>query len=116
VDGAVHARLMAPAAEQFAVVLQDVTLVKPACPVAQNFAGGFVDDPETIRENLARQVTGSVKWEACVQAMMGVGIDALIEFGPGQTLSGFMRRIDRRFPTYSISNGDELDKVVAELG
>lgn len=116
VDGAFHSRLMAPAAEKFAVVLQDVALAAPKPAVAQNFAGALVEDPEAIRENLGRQVTGSVKWEACVRAMMGMGLDALIEFGPGQTLSGFMRRIDRHFPTYHISNREELEKVVGETG
>ncbi len=115
VDGAFHSRLMAPAAEAFAAVLEDVTIGTPACPVAQNVAGGLVTCPEAIKKNVELQVTGSVRWEGCVRAMIEAGAEALIEFGPGKVLSGFMRRIDRKFPTFNIAGSDDLEKVIAQV-
>ena len=115
VDGAFHSRLMAPAAEAFAGVLAETPFAVPGCAVAQNAVGELVSDPDAIRDNLRRQVTGSVRWEDCVRAMMGTGIEALIEFGPGKVLSGFMRRIDRRFPTYNVANAEDVAAVVAAL-
>ena len=113
VDGAFHSRLMAPAAAEFAPILAEAVFSPPSCTLVQNYAGGAASDPVEIRRNLELQVTGSVRWEACARAMLAEGIDALIEFGPGKVLSGFMRRIDRAFPTYSIGTGAELEKVLS---
>lgn len=108
VAGAFHSRLMQPAATAFAPVLDATAIGTPACPVAQNVVGALVTDPAALRANLALQVTGSVQWEACVQAMLATGIHALIEFGPGKVLAGFMRRIDRSFPVCSIQGAEDL--------
>jgi [acyl-carrier-protein] S-malonyltransferase len=114
VAGAFHSRLMQPAADAFAPVLAEATIVAPVCPVAQNVVGALVEDPAEIRANLALQVTGSVRWEDCIAAMMGTGIQALVEFGPGKVLSGFMRRIDRKFPVCNVQSAEDLD-AAAEL-
>jgi [acyl-carrier-protein] S-malonyltransferase len=112
VAGAFHSRLMQPAADAFGPVLEATEIVAPACPVAQNVVGALVTDPAEIRENLAKQVTGSVRWETCVQAMMDTGIQALVEFGPGKVLSGFMRRIERKFPICNVQSAEDLDAAV----
>ncbi|MDX9980268.1 MAG: ACP S-malonyltransferase [Lentisphaeria bacterium] len=108
VAGAFHSRLMQPAADAFAPVLEATAITVPACPVAQNVAGALVTDSAELRRNLARQVTGSVHWETCVRAMLATGIQALVEFGPGKVLAGFMRRIDRSFPVCSIQGAEDL--------
>lgn len=51
-------------------------------------------DLQKIRENLAGQVAGSVKWEECVRTLIGLGAEKFIEFGPGSVLTGFVRKID----------------------
>ncbi len=115
VDGAFHSRLMQPAADRFRAHLADTPMTAPTCPVAQNVAGALISEPDEIRDNLARQITGSVRWEQCVQEMMNTGIDALVEFGPGKVLSGFMRRIDRHFPTCTINSADDLQTAAEAL-
>jgi len=115
VAGAYHSRLMQPAADAFAAVLAETALAAPICPVAQNVAGACVSTPDALRANLGAQVTGSVRWEACVAAMMAQGVDLLIELGPGKVLSGFMRRIDRRFPVVNVAAYADLDHVVGCL-
>jgi [acyl-carrier-protein] S-malonyltransferase len=115
VDGAFHSRLMQPAADCFRNDLAQVTIAAPACQVVQNYAGGLVDDPERIRVNLEAQITGSVRWEECVQAMLDTGINALVEIGPGKVLCGFMKRIDRHFPAFSIGTAEELQQTIEQL-
>ena len=115
VDGAFHSRPMAGAAEKFAGVLASTEIRPPRCPVAQNVAGALVTDPEEIRGNLAAQVTGTVRWEQCVRAMLDAGAEAVIELGPGRVLSGFMRRIDRSVPVWNIGSTADLDKAVQAL-
>lgn len=108
VAGAYHSRLMQPAATAFAPVLDATPFREPSCPLAQNTVGSLVSDPAAIRANLKAQVTGSVRWEACVAAMRGTGIAALIELGPGKVLSGFMKRIDRAFPVANVATWADL--------
>lgn len=115
VDGAFHSRLMTPAAEEFGRVLAELTLNKPAFPVAQNVVGRTVCDPAEISRNLERQITGSVRWEDCVAAMSAENPDVYIELGPGRVLSGFMRRIDRTATTCNVDTIDDLAKTVEVL-
>ncbi len=115
VDGAFHSRLMAPAAAKFERALAGTDFHPPRCPVAQNVVGRLVRDPAEIRRNLAAQITGTVRWEECVRAMIAAGADAMIEFGPGRVLSGFMRRIDRSLPTWNVGNLADLEKTAAAL-
>ncbi|MBQ7650854.1 MAG: ACP S-malonyltransferase [Victivallales bacterium] len=97
VAGAYHSRLMKPAAEAFAEVLGNCPLEAPRLLFAQNVAGGIVADPSEIRRNLQLQVAFSVRWEQCARTMMEHS-QRLLEFGPGNVLCGFMKRIDRAFP------------------
>jgi [acyl-carrier-protein] S-malonyltransferase len=114
VDGAYHSRLMAQATPRFAELLTGIPLTAPRCLLAQNVVGDLVTDPAAIRRNLETQITGSVRWEACVRAMLHAGVDALIEFGPGQVLAGFMKRIDRNVPVFNVGNVADLDKTLAD--
>jgi [acyl-carrier-protein] S-malonyltransferase len=115
VAGAYHSRLMAPAARAFAAVLAPVELRAPTYPVAQNVPGTLVTEAAAIRDNLRAQVSGSVRWEACVRAMLAAGAEVLVELGPGKVLTGFMRRIDRAFPVCAVGSGADLAAVVQML-
>jgi [acyl-carrier-protein] S-malonyltransferase len=111
VAGAFHSRLMKEAAAEFAEVLADVELKPPAVPVAQNVTGGFVEDVEEIRANLAKQVYGSVLWENCVKTM-AESSDAtrVVEFGPGEVLTGLVRRTIAHVSTFNINKAEALDR------
>lgn len=116
VAGAYHSRLMAGAAVAFGQVLAGVTLAAPRCPVAQNVPGALVTDPEALRANLRAQVNGSVRWEACVRAMLAAGVEVLVELGPGKVLSGFLRRMDRAFPVSAVGSWAEVEATAGLLG
>jgi len=111
VDGAFHSRLMASAVPRFAVLLAPIAVKKTSVPVAQNISGKLESEPEVIRQNLVAQIAGSVRWEAGVRSMLTAGVDAFVEFGPGQVLAGFIRRIDRNFPVFNLSNAADLEKI-----
>ena len=115
VDGAFHSRLMAPASAAFTPLLGEVDFSEPTCGFVQNFTGGAVQSTEEIRQNLAAQVTGSVRWEQCLRTMLNAGVEALIELGPGKVLNGFMKRVDRRFPVHNVSDMASLAKTVEAL-
>jgi [acyl-carrier-protein] S-malonyltransferase len=114
VDGAFHSRLMGSAVPRFAEVLKGVELRAPQCVVVQNVVGGPVADPAQIRPNLEAQITGSVRWEQCARAMIAAGAEALVEFGPGTVLGGFMKRIDKQFPMFNVGSAADLEKLAAD--
>ena len=88
----------------------------PTCPLAQNFPGDLVRTGSEIRANLKAQITGSVKWEQCMRAVLALGADAVIELGPGKVLCGFMRRLDKSKPALNIGAAADLEPAVQQLG
>jgi [acyl-carrier-protein] S-malonyltransferase len=111
VAGAYHSRLMAGAAAEFEKVLADVELKTPVVPVAQNFTGTFTKSVEDIRKNLVSQVSGSVLWEDCVHTLVGEGHVNIIEFGPGNVLTGLIKRTVSHVSTYNVNSSEILDAV-----
>lgn len=112
VAGAYHSRLMAGAGEKLAAVLAETPMRKPSLPVAQNAVGGLVSgDVEEIRRNLVTQVAGSVRWDECVGAFLAAGADMVIEFGPGNVLTGLMRRISRDTATANVGGAEQLNGI-----
>jgi [acyl-carrier-protein] S-malonyltransferase len=113
VAGAYHSRLMKGASEKFANIIETVQINAPSLPVAQNFPGKTVESVADIRKNLVEQIAGSVKWENCVKEFISKGADSVIEFGPGNVLTGLMRRIDRNIQTYNIGTAEGLENFSA---
>ena len=64
---------------------------------------------------LAKQISSPVRWEESVRTMIEDGVDTFVEIGPGKTLAGFMRRIDKGVKVYNIETWEDMEKVIAEL-
>lgn len=109
VAGAYHSRLMKEAGANLQTVLDDIELKKPSVPVAQNVVGGLVEDVTAIRSNLVEQVAGSVRWEECVRKLIEQGADTFIEFGPGNVLTGLVKRTTKEVATINIGTVEELE-------
>ena len=77
--------------------------------------GAFLrQDPDGIRRDMVRQVTGSVQWLSCIQWLMDNGVSEYVECGPGRVLSGLIKRIDREAKTHTIQDVETLGKVVGQ--
>ena len=109
--GAYHSRLMAGADDKFERELADVELKAPFVPVAQNFTGKFTKSPDEIRKNLVNQVAGSVLWEDCVHSLVGTGALNIIEFGPGNVLTGLVKRTVSHVSTFNVNSAESLDSI-----
>ena len=94
VGGAFHSPLMAPAAEDLKAAILKTEFRKPFCPIYQNVSAKAEIDPETIRENLLKQLTAPVRWTQSVQNMIADGATEFFEFGPGDVLKGLIRKIN----------------------
>ena len=110
-----HCALMQPAQEEVTRVLASLTLSEPRIPVAANVTGGLVTTAQAARDALIRQVTGTVRWVDCVQALVAAGATAFIEVGPGKVLSGLMRQIDPAQKALNVEDTASLEKALAEL-
>ena len=94
VGGAFHSPLMAPAAEDLKAAILKTEFSKPFCPIYQNVSAKAEVEPETIRENLLKQLTAPVRWTQSVQNMIADGANEFYEFGPGDVLKGLIRKIN----------------------
>lgn len=115
VSGPFHSELLKKAQDQLADALKDVEVSEPAVPYVCNVDACFVNKADGIKDLLARQVSSPVRWQQSVERMMEDGVDTFIEIGPGKTLSGFMRKINKDVKVYNIEKVEDLTKVMEEL-
>jgi [acyl-carrier-protein] S-malonyltransferase len=92
VGGAFHSPLMAPAADIFRSSLSAAPLRDTTIPVIANATAEPVNSAEELRELLARQLTGPVRWTESVRRLAEMGVDTFVEVGPGTVLSGLIKR------------------------
>ncbi|MBR1857951.1 MAG: ACP S-malonyltransferase [Selenomonadaceae bacterium] len=107
-----HSTLMAPAAKKLAAELDKVAFRDAKFPIAANVNGELETKAEVIKENLITQADHPVKWIACVEAMKNFDADTFIEAGPGKTLCGFNKRIDRKLISLNVEDIESLQKTI----
>jgi [acyl-carrier-protein] S-malonyltransferase len=95
VGGAFHSPLMEPARIELEEAIRNTVFRKPVCPVYQNVDALPSTDPEIIQANLVAQLTSPVKWTQCVLNMVADGATTFVEVGPGNVLSGLIKKINR---------------------
>ena len=89
-----HCPLMAPAAEEMARALEEISLTAPRPPLVANVTAHPTTDPEVIRRLLVEQVTGRVRWRESMEWLAGEGeISQFAEAGAGKVLTGIAKRI-----------------------
>ncbi|MEM6699815.1 MAG: ACP S-malonyltransferase [Bacteroidota bacterium] len=103
VGGAFHSPLMQPAKEELQAAIENTNFSTPTCPIYQNVTAQASSDPEEIQKNLIAQLTSPVRWTQSMRNMIADGVAEFIEVGgTGKVIQGFVKRIDRRFPTRSL--------------
>ena len=111
VSGPFHSSLLKDAADKLAEELKNVSINNPGIPYVCNVDATEVTNNENIAKLLSDQVISPVKWEQSFKYMLDKGIDTFIEMGPGKTLSGFAKRIDRAAKVISIQTVEDLEKL-----
>lgn len=115
VAGAYHSRLMQSAQDKLAGVLHGTEVSEASIPVASNFKGDIVAGADEIRETLEKQVTGSVRWVECIEALIAQGHTTFIELGPGRLIAGMMKRINKEATVICVEDIESLDAAVEAL-
>lgn len=103
-----HCALMQPAAEAMRAALATVTMHAPVVPVMANVGAAPLSDVEAIRASLVAQVTGTVRWRECVEAMATAGVDRFVELGSGKVLAGLVKRIAPGATPLSVGTADDV--------
>lgn len=115
VSGPFHSPMMKPAGEELAKVLEKTELSELQIPYVTNVTAEYVSDISETKALLAEQVASSVRWQESMERMIAEGVDTFVEIGPGKTLAGFMRKINRDVKMYNIGTWEDVEKVTAEL-
>ena len=116
VSGPFHSKMLTGAGEKLGEVLAQVEVHKPQIPYVANVTASYVTEADEVKPLLTRQVSSSVRWQQSVETMLADGVDTFIEIGPGKTLAGFMRKIDRSAKVYNVEKLEDVQKVVEALG
>ncbi|MDE6760553.1 MAG: ACP S-malonyltransferase [Lachnospiraceae bacterium] len=116
VSGPFHSPMLAGAGTKLAKELEQVAIHDIAIPYVTNVTGDFVSDKNDVKGLLAAQVSSSVKWIQCVEAMLRDGADTFIEIGPGKTLSSFVKKINKEVTIVNVDKYEDLNKVKDALG
>jgi [acyl-carrier-protein] S-malonyltransferase len=111
-----HCALMQPVVPRLDEVLSRVTFHAPRVPVVSNVEATPNDDAARIKGLLLQQVTGSVRWIECVQAMERAGVKRVVELGPGKVLCGLIKRISKDLECVNVEDPASLDKALAVIG
>lgn len=112
VSGPFHTTLLAPAAEQLAKAIKQVTIKEPKLPIISNTTAKVFSSKEEIAEVMVKQVISPVYWEDSIKKMIDLGVDTFIEVGPGKTLSSFIKKIDKSVTIMNVENKKSLEKTL----
>ena len=115
VSGPFHSRMLTGAGEKLGKVLEPVEVYTPAVPYVANVTAGYVKDADQVKPLLVQQVSSSVRWQQSMELLLADGVDTFIEIGPGKTLAGFMKKINRAVKVLNIEKLEDVDKVVEAL-
>lgn len=115
VSGPFHSPMLIPAGEELKKVLDEVEFTELKMPYVTNVTAKPVTDIKETKELLASQVASSVRWQQSMEYMLENGVDTFIEIGPGKTLAGFMKKINKEAKVLNINTFEDVAKVVKEI-
>ncbi len=115
VSGPFHSPYLKEAAEKLFQELEQVELKPLQFPYITNVTAEYVTDSSVTKELLKEQICSSVRWEQSMRRMIADGFTTFVEIGPGKTLSGFMKKIDKTVTMYHISQYEDVAQVAAAI-
>ncbi len=113
---AAHSRLMQPVAAQLQAAIDATPLLAPAVPVIGNTTGLPLATVDDIRRELGAQLTGSVRWTATIQWLEAAGVTTFVEIGPGEVLSGLVKRTARGAKRVNVAEAEQVAAFAGGVG
>ncbi len=112
VSGPFHSRMLEGAGKKLADEFKNVHFRSIDVPYVTNVTADFVTDDTQIQDLLVKQISSSVRWQQSIERLIAAGADEFVEIGPGHTLTGFMKKINRDMKVYHIEKPEDLEKYV----
>ncbi len=110
-----HTSMLKPAADKLKTELEQITLRELSIPVICNVNADYIGSISDVKELLYRQVMSSVLWEQTIRKMVDSGVRHFVEIGPGKTLSGFVRKVERGLSTYNVEDIASLESAAEAI-
>jgi [acyl-carrier-protein] S-malonyltransferase len=115
VSGPFHSTYMQPAADKFEKPVHQAAIVSPTIPIVLNVTAQACTDAVQLRREMVEQVTSPVRWAESVLTMWDMGCTVFVELGPGQVLSGLIKRTARGATVMNVEDEETLHKTVASI-
>ena len=112
VSGPFHSKMLEGAGAQLAEALKDVELDDIKVPYLTNVTADYVESKDDIKGYLEKQVSSSVRWQQTIEKLIADGADEFIEIGPGRSLAGFMKKINKDVTVVNIDKLEDFEKYV----
>lgn len=113
VSGPFHSQMLSGAGDKLGEALKDVKIADEFIPYLANVTADYVTSAADVKPLLTKQVASSVRWQQTVERLIADGADEFLEIGPGKTLTGFMRKINR---DVKVNNIDKLEDFKNYVG
>lgn len=111
VSGPFHSAMLKEAGEKLGEVLNGMEIREGQIPYLANVTADYVTDVSDVKKLLMTQVAASVRWQQTVERMIADGVDTFVEIGPGKTLTGFIKKINRDVVAMNIEKIEDLEKL-----
>lgn len=111
VSGPFHSPMLQEAGACLEEVLEAMPFSKLQVPYVTNVTAKYVWDIQQTKELLVQQISSPVHWQQSVEEMIANGVDTFVEIGPGRTLSGFVKKINRDVKIYQVGTWEDIEKV-----
>ena len=113
VSGPFHSKMLQGAGEKLKEELKKVEISDSFVPYIANVTADYVTKKEEVKPLLASQVSSSVRWQQTIERLLADGADEFVEIGPGRTLSGFVKKVNRDVKVSSI---DKMEDFIQFIG
>jgi [acyl-carrier-protein] S-malonyltransferase len=110
-----HCALMKPAQDRLEPELRAAAFRDPSVPLVNNVEARVVRDADVCRDGLIRQVSSPVRWQESVERLAAEGVTTFVEVGPGEVLSGLVKKIVKGASVLNVQDPESLEKTVAAL-
>jgi [acyl-carrier-protein] S-malonyltransferase len=111
VSGAFHSHLMEPAVDGLTAAIAGFTFRKPSVPLVANVSGEALTDTKAIKQELIDQLLSCVQWQRSVENMIAAGVTTFFEIGPGQVLTGLIKRISSGVHVFNVCDAETVRQV-----
>ncbi len=115
VSGPFHSVMMQKAGEKLKQELESIEISAFNIPYVANLTAEYVKQAKEVKPLLIEQISGPVRFWQSVERMIAEGVDTFIEIGPGRTIAGFIKKINKEVKVINVEHYDDLEKCVEEL-